>query len=49
MNRFIALVEYDITLDQLEWVVLAVLLNQSHEQVAFEGLNRQHLSRVPSP
>ncbi len=38
MDRVIALAEYDITLNQLEWVVLIVLSNQNHEQAAFERL-----------
>ena len=38
MDRVIALAEYEITLDQLEWVVLVVLSNQNHEKEAFERL-----------
>lgn len=38
VDRLIALNTDAIDLDQLEWIVLIVLSNQSHEQAAFERL-----------
>lgn len=38
LDRVLALEEYQISLDQLEWVVLVVLSNQSGEQAALERL-----------
>ena len=38
VDRLIALDAGSVDLDQLEWIVLIVLSNQSHEQAAFERL-----------
>lgn len=38
MGRVLALAEHEISLDELEWVVLVVLSNQSDEQTALERL-----------
>lgn len=49
MDRVVALAEYEITLDQLEWVVLVVLSNQSHEQAAFERLEAMAFTQESIP
>lgn len=49
MDRVIALAEYEITLDQLEWVVLVVLSNQSNEQAAFERLEAMAFTQESIP
>lgn len=38
MDRILALRDHDISLDQLEWIVLVVLSNQSDEQAALQRL-----------
>lgn len=38
VDRLLALDTDSVDLDQLEWIVLIVLSNQSHEQAAFERL-----------
>lgn len=49
MDRVIALAEHEISLDQLEWIVLVVLSNQSHEQAAFERLEAMAFSQESAP
>jgi len=48
MDRVMALSDYEISLDQLEWIVLVVLSNQSEEQVALERLEAMTFSEQPS-
>lgn len=49
MDRVIALSEDEISLDQLEWIVLVVLSNQANEQAAFERLEAMAFSQGSLP
>ena len=49
MDRVIALVEQEVSLDQLEWIVLVVLSNQSEERAALERLEALAFSEQATP
>lgn len=49
MDRVLALAEHEISLDELEWVVLVVLSNQSDEQAALERLEAMAFNEQASP
>lgn len=49
MDRVFALSEQEITLDQLEWIVLVVLSNLANEQTAFERLEAMVFSQQSIP
>ncbi|TNG01808.1 MAG: DUF494 domain-containing protein [Gammaproteobacteria bacterium] len=47
MDRVLALSGQEVSLDQLEWIILVVLSNQSEEQAAFDRMEAMLFSDYP--